>query len=430
VGELLAAAVFTTEALELPAALRAAVQEGPAPAVTELVRCGQGQPSSCDDGDKAPACGSLPADPDFVEYRGRLSIPNFQRGTAPYEKEGGIARDASGKPQMVRQENICFVLTTPRAPEPAAGFPVVVYSHGTGGHFRAPLGWGLAGEFARGQVDGAAAVPMAFLGYEGVLHGSRKGPTTKGTDELVYNFLNPESARGNSLQAAVDLFALARALPGMNPEGAKLDGSRVGLYGHSQGGNAAAVAAGFEPAFGVVVLSGTGGGLATSLLAKSKPLPVAPLVTAFLGESGTVTASHPILSILQLYFDAGDPLNYARRIAAAPAVDMTPRHLLHVFGARDSYAPESTQRQFARAGGLPVMHPVGQPEALDGAKVVAAGAVKANMGAGTGAVTAVQAQYEPANYDGHFVSTNHADARRAILRMLGSHFRDGVPTVD
>jgi hypothetical protein len=134
--------------------------------------------------------------------------------------------------------------------------------------------------------------------------------------------------------------------------------------------------------------------------------------------------------VLQLYFDAGDPLNYARRIAAAPPSNMTARHLLHVFGARDSYAPELTQRQFARAGGLPVMHPVDGLDALDGAAVVAPGSVRANMGAGATAVTAVQAQYAPAGYDGHFVSSHHSDARRAILRMLGSHFRDGAPTVD
>ena len=428
-GDVLAAAVFTTEAGELPAALRAAVQSGPAPQVTELIRCGEGRTSSCDDG-RAPACATVPADPDLVEYRGRLRIPNFQKGLAPYEKEGAIAVDAAGQPQVVRQEEICFVLTTPRAPAPGTGFPLVIYSHGTGGHFRSPVESGLAGEYARGEVDGGAAVPMAFLGYEGVLHGSRKGVSARSTEELVYNFLNPEAARGNSLQAAVDLFALARGLSALSAlsakAGAALDLKRVGLYGHSQGGNAAAVAAGFEPSFGVVALSGTGGGLAGSLLEKSKPLPVAPLIATLLGETTPVTASHPILSILQMYFDAGDPLNYARRIVMAPASGMVPRHLLHVFGARDSYAPESTQRKFGQAGLLPVLHPVGVAGA-DGKSSVLTGEVRANV---SGQVTAVQAQYTPDGYDGHFVSTHHPRARRAIQRMLGTTFRDGIPSVD
>jgi hypothetical protein len=45
-------------------------------------------------------------------------------------------------------------------------------------------------------------------------------------------------------------------------------------------------------------------------------------------------------------------------------------------------------------------------------------------------VTAVQAQYQPDGYDGHFVSTHHPRARRAIQRMLGSFFRDGMPVVE
>jgi hypothetical protein len=181
----------------------------------------------------------------------------------------------------------------------------------------------------------------------------------------------------------------------------------------------------------VVALSGTGGGLAGSLLEKSKPLPVAPLIAAMLGETGgTLTPAHPILSILQMYFDAGDPLNYARRIVMAPASGMTPRHLLHVFGARDSYSPESTQRNFSQAGLLPVLHPVGLPGA-DGKASVLTGEVRANIIVGSGKVTAVQAQYTPeGTYDGHHVSTHHPRARRAIQRMLGTHFRDGVPTVD
>ena len=60
--------------------------------------------------------------------------------------------------------------------------------------------------------------------------------------------------------------------------------------------------------------------------------------------------------------------------------------------------------------------------------------VRANLafgpGAGAGKVTAVQAQYRPDGYDGHFVSTHNPRARRAIQRMLGIFFRDGMPVVD
>ena len=56
--------------------------------------------------------------------------------------------------------------------------------------------------------------------------------------------------------------------------------------------------------------------------------------------------------------------------------------------------------------------------------------MRANVGTPAGAVTAVQAQYLPDGYDGHFVSTQHPGARAAIQRMLGTYFRDGTPVVE
>jgi hypothetical protein len=245
---------------------------------------------------------------------------------------------------------------------------------------------------------------------------------------------NPAAARDNGLQAAADLFALVRALPALAAV-APLDAGRLGLYGHSQGGNAAAVAAGYEPAFGVVVLSGTGGGLTRSLLAKTKPISVAALLPALLGETAAVDVSHPVLNLLQMYFDPADPLNHGRRIVAAPMPGAAARHLLHVFGADDHYAPEATQRDFATAAGLPILHPVvaADPDEPAVSPVVLA-PVQANLAFGAGAparmVTAVQAQYRPDGYDGHFVGTHNGQARRAIQRMLGSYFRDGMPVVE
>jgi hypothetical protein len=274
-------------------------------------------------------------------------------------------------------------------------------------------------------------LPMATVGYDGVLHGSRKGSSSRSTEDLVYNVFNPAAARDNGLQAAVDLFAIARALPTLAPGVARLDAGRVGLYGHSQGGNASAVAASYEPSFGVVVLSGTGGGLTRSMLSKTKPVNVGALLPALLGESGPVDVGHPVLSLLQMYFDRADPLNHAPRIVIAPPAGSLPRNLLHVFGAQDSYAPDVTQRDFGEAAGLPVVHPL-VGETVRGPVLQAP--VRANMTTASGPaalpVTAVQAQYLPDRYDGHFVSTHNPHARRAIQRMLGTFFRDGMATVE
>jgi hypothetical protein len=432
-GTVVGAALFTTQSIDTLAELRRAVAAAPAPALRELVRCGEGRASSCDD-PRVPPCAGLAPDTDgrFVEYRGRLEIPVFQRGTPPFENEGGgIALEDDGRATPVRREAICVSLAVPRGQAPAGGWPLVVYSHGTGGDFRNHIDAGLAGELAAGDLGGGAATPMATLGYDGVLHGSRKGTSARSTEDLVYNVFNPTAARDNSLQAAADLFAVARGLAVVAAAGVPLSVDRPALYGHSQGGNAAALAAGYEPRFGMIVLSGTGGGLAVSMLEKRKPFPVGALLPVLLGESIAVDARHPVLSLVQMYFDRADPLNHARRIVVAPGSGMPPRHLLHVYGGDDSYAPEVTQAAFGAAAGLPVLNPLAAAALVAGAAgpVVVEAPVAGNLVVGATRVTAVQAQYRPRGYDGHFVATQNPDARAAVQRTLGTYFRDGAPEV-
>jgi hypothetical protein len=425
------ATLFSTQTIDTLAALHTAAGAGAPPRVTELVRCGEGKGSSCDD-DRVPACAGASPDGPFIEYRGRIVLPVFQSGTPPYESEGGgIGLASDGRPQIAREEAVCFSLAVPRAEAPAAGWPLVVYSHGTGASFRYPIDAGLASELASGAIDEGQTVPLAILGYDGVLHGSRRGSSTRSIEELVYNFANPAAARGNTLQAAIDLFALARALPALAARGLPLQAAPAALYGHSQGGTAAALAAAHEPRYGAVVLSGTGGALTPSLLGKNKPVPIAPLFPFLLGDDAPVDAAHPVLALLQMYFDAADPLNHAGRIVSGFGEGAVSRHVLHVFGANDQYTPDVTQRHLARAAGLPVLHPVAlDPDPGADPPTLVQAPVRANLGTPAGVVTAVQAQYLPEGYDGHFVSTQHPAARAAIQRMLGTYFRDGTPVVE
>jgi predicted esterase len=437
-----AAAVFTTEKVEEPLVrMREAVRAAPAPVIKGFVHCGDpGVTSPCDDGktgkDHLRGCIGAPA-AGFDEYQGTVAIPIFQKGTPPYDQPsdgGGIEFEASGAAKVQRTEDVCFALTLPKGTAPAAGWPVVVYSHGTGGSYRSFIDQRLAAEFAGGDVGSGAAAPMAMLGYDGNLHGPRKGTSTRTVDELVYNFQNPLAARDNAGQAAADLFAIARAVENFSAGGIKLDPTKVGLYGHSQGGNAAANAVGREPVYGAVVLSGTGGTLILSLLHKMQPVNIAGIIPLVLGEL-TVDDTHPVLNLLQMYLDRADSVNFGRRIFADPPMGIPPRHALQIFGTDDTYSPVETQRTFAQAAGFDIVGPVVDVEDLRAiAEMRKAPAIAApahgNYTSSTGAqVTAVQAQYKPAGYDGHFVSTEQSSARRAVRQMLGTFVRDGVPTV-
>ncbi len=431
--ELTGAAVFTTEDVEAPLVkLRAAVRAAPTPEIKGFMRCGDaGKTSPCEDGKtgKDHVRGCMVADSRFDEYQGTIGIPIFQKGTPPYEQPadgGGIDFVGDAPPKIQRTDDVCFAVTVPKGAAPAAGWPTLVYAHGTGGGFRSHMEAGLAGEFATGETPGGAAVPTVTLGYDGVLHGTRRGASTKAPSELVFNVLNPRAARDNALQSAVDLFAIARAIETFSAGGLKLDKTKVALYGHSQGANAASIAIGREPAFGEVVLSGSGGTLFLSFLYRKNPVDIAAGLPLLLADP-VVDGNHPVLSLVQMFFERSDPVNYARRIFAEPAMGVPAHHFLHIYGTGDTYAPIETQRTLALAASLPVAMPVVdnyQPQTPP-----VSSPVKTNFTTTSPPVTAVQAQYNPGMYDGHFVSTENPAARKALRQMIGTFFRDGTPTV-
>ena len=59
--------------------------------------------------------------------------------------------------------------------------------------------------------------------------------------------------------------------------------------------------------------------------------------------------------------------------------------------------------------------------------IAVAAPVRANFNVGATSVTALEAQFRPSGYDGHFVSTQNPDARAAIRHFLGTYFSDGSP---
>jgi hypothetical protein len=447
-SDLAVAAVFTVQKYEDPlAAIATAVAAADAPQVEGMVRCGDpGAVSPCDDGKTGAdhLRGCLAADSastNFDEYQGTISLPVLQQGTAPYLTPGdggGIVYDATGAATIQDTQKVCFALTVPKGAVPAAGWPLVVYGHGTGGSYRSIVDLGLSDDLAQGAaaagVDGdggasAAAVPMAMLGYDGILHGTRNGGSTKPVGELVYNFLNPVAARDNALQAAADLVAIPRGLAGLAAPEIEIDGTRLALYGHSQGGNGASLVAASQSSYGAIVMSGTGGTLIFTLLEKTQPINV-PAVLPYLlgaGSAAQVDASHPVLNLMQLYFERSDSVNFGRRLFHEPLPDMTAHHILHVYGTHDSYAVVDTQRDYALAASFHVALPIVDDFGLKGV----APPVNDNEYFGSyGKLTAVEIQYRPTgNYDGHFVSTQNPAARKAIQEMLVTFARDGVPTV-
>src|SRR5207245_619971 len=83
----------------------------------------------------------------------------IQRGTRPYEApgpsniEGAIEVDTKGAIKVQGSEDLCVSLTIPKGAMPAGGWPVLIYSHGTGGDYLSAFGQGLSRDYAQAGVE-------------------------------------------------------------------------------------------------------------------------------------------------------------------------------------------------------------------------------------------------------------------------------------
>jgi hypothetical protein len=315
-GTVVNAAVFTVaDPTATMQKLATAVAGGPAPVLSSLFQCGGPGTDACDDGTPARRCGA--DDPDFVEIHGKIKLPIFQGGTPPYltPADGGAINLPGGNPTKVRDEEVCFALTLPRGTAPEAGWPLVVYGHGTGGSFRSFISDGVAAQLAR------ATPKMAVFSIDSIQHGARRGASTTSPDLLVFNVANPRAARDNFLQGAADLLSAFRVpaatLSGTWTGPALKFPATVAYYGHSQGATHGSLALPFTDDARAAVLSGAGANLTSSLLSKTSPSDYGEALRFLFLEP--LDGSYPMMVLWQQFFDRADPANYNPLILRARA---------------------------------------------------------------------------------------------------------------
>jgi hypothetical protein len=301
--------------------------------------------------------------PTFCVYQTTLGMPDYQSGTPPFDTTGGTWQfDATGKPILQRTETSRIVVTLPRGPMPAAGFPTAVFIRTGGGGDRPLVDRG-----PQGVTNGPPLVPgtgpalyFAAAGFAGVevdgpLGGLRN--TTNGNEDyLIFNIFNGGALRDNIRESAVELVLLGHILetlsldPGDCPQltapgnpttpHVVFDMKNAALMGHSMGATIAPLVLAYQPLFRAAILSGAGASWMENILYKQLPLDVLPAIDLLLGYPNlhdTLTIGDPALTLIQWAIEPADPLVYTSRIIREPAAGESPRHVLMEQGIVDHY---------------------------------------------------------------------------------------------
>ena len=365
-------------------------------------------------------------------YKGTYSAWNFQHGDPPYvdaEKGGDIRFDANGDPIPFRLESLRFALTVPATTAPATGWPIVLYSHGTGGSYKSFINNDTAKVLAN---EG-----LAVIGIDQVLHGPRAPVGTN--EELFFNYLNPLAGRDNTRQGAVDNFHLIRMVAQLTiPEAVShtgqvipFDKNRIMFVGHSQGGITGPPFLAVEPMIKGMVLSGAGGGLGISILYKSNG-DIKELIEIALGIKGQeeLDRFHPVINLLQLFIEPADTMNYAPLFLHDVPQGLSPRPVFITEGLGDTYTPNDTTEALAIAARVDIVNPIHRP--VSGFSLIGKTPINApvtNNAAG-GQATGVLVQYQVRqSSNGHYVAFNEPEAIYQVSQFLSTLAKNGKATL-
>ncbi len=370
----------------------------------------------------------------YLIFKGHYTAPNFQEGDVPYASEGGnIYFGENGDPIVQMTETLRFAVTIPMNLDvPAAGWPIAMISHGTGGRYNSYIRGG-----GRSRSVLLTEAGLATIGIDQPLHGDRGNEATN-VELHTFNFFNPESGRSVFRQSAIDTVSLTRLIVAgvlrldksvcdswpteavyTGPDEIVFDPELISFHGHSQGGMSGSLAAAVEDDVQGWVLSGAGGRLAITVLEREDP-DLLGLMTPMIGiQVEEAHKHHPIVGLLQWLTEITDMINYAPYWIGYPH-DGRPKHMMLTSGFVDPYTPKNTAFALAVAGRVPLLEEV--HEAMPGLELRGLSAfarpATLNIMAPNGQrATAGFCQYPE---DGHFAVFDNDDAAWLYQEFLRS----------
>lgn len=370
---------------------------------------------------------------DVIYLRGSVEMPSFQAGKIPYASigdGGAIARNDAGEPIVDHHEHTRIGVSIPRRRTtghvmPEKGWPVVLYSHGTGGDYTSTFDTAVADVLGRNGI--------AVVGYDQTLHGPRD-PTGANPDITFFNLFNPIAARDNIRQGTVDLAAMTGLLASgatmftsevTTEDEVRFDPDRIAFLGHSQGSLVAAPWVATESRVKAVVFSGLGAILTITLLERKDIVDFKGLLESLLKlpAEEPLEEMHPVLNLIQTFIDPADPISYASSYRES-SPEGALRDILQVEGFLDFASPARGQEAFSVAARIPLVSP--QHRLPPAAELVGPAPndapAESNVETNTGRATWGLIQYPE---ETHYPIFENADANARYVEFLRSALFDG-----
>lgn len=359
----------------------------------------------------------------FCHVTAKIDLPQFQRGKAPFDTEGLFELGDDGLPKKQRDESIAVSFSIPKTVMPQAGYPLVVYFHGSGGVARefidggdkgdpfdvwpaatlAPLGFAMAGSalpISPDRVPGAKSFDYVNLNnFPAVRDTFRQGM-------LESHLLIDALAKTEIPKAVLDACAGPSLPPGATAY--KLDLSRLSVQGQSMGGMYTNLVSAIEPRIQAAVPTGAGG-FWTYFVLRLTVIPNAyNLIRLLIGTREQVTFMHPALHLIETALEVMDPLVSTSRLGRRPLPGHPARSIYEPVGKEDSYFNTDIFNAMALGYGHPEAGTVVWPSMRAGLSLVGLDApaeypVKQNLKSADGRpFTGVVAQYDNKNAEGTF----------------------------
>ncbi|MBS2022643.1 MAG: hypothetical protein JST92_09550 [Deltaproteobacteria bacterium] len=330
---------------------------------------------------------------------GSIQQPQFQVGTPPFNTDGLFALGSDGLPIKQRDETVPIVIALPRMEMPAAGYPLVLYFHGSGGYSNDVVDYGPSVLVNNQPVPTPNRGPGWEHAKNNIASAGSALPVNPerlpGAGETAYlNIANPVALRDTFRQGVIEQRLYLKALLSLQIDPAtlgdcgggtmptlaggatkfKFDGTKIIAQGQSMGGMYTNLVSAVEPKIKIAVPTGAGGYWSYFIMQTHLNAGAYPAFLALLLKSAPLTHLHPVLQMLQNGWEVNDPFVAMPRVARMPLPGHPARPIYEPVGKDDEYFPTQLYDAVALSYGhqeagdpvWPTMQPALKLAGLDG----------------------------------------------------------------